>query len=113
MPGKYSADLASYRLAAVAIHHGQTTESGHYNCVIFDQYGQGIKFDDDTQTPVSLDRYISSRECTRNSRLLVYINTYSLIPEPLNVRPPWETQINPGDIVDVEAIWFGLAGNPT
>ena len=51
---------------SVLVHHGNTSRFGHYNCVIFNDLGKGLKFDDDNQFPVSQEKYINGKGIKEN-----------------------------------------------
>ena len=78
IPAKHAGITAMYRLAAAVVHHGRTRLSGHYNCTIFNDMGEGLKFDDCNQIPVSKEKYINGSTCRENCRMLVYVNIEAL-----------------------------------
>ena len=112
LPGQYNKDACVYRLAAVLVHHGKSSTFGHYNCAIFNDLGEGLKFDDSKQVPVSLEKYINGRECKENCRMLVYINSVALRNATPTTNTPWESEMSHVDNKNVERILFGFENSP-
>ena len=112
LPGQYHGNACVYHLASVLVHHGNTSRFGHNNCVIFNDLGDGLKFDDDNQFPVSQEKYINGKECKENCRMLLYINSVALQNERRITNLPWECEIMSHHFINVEKILFGLESPP-
>eukprot|EP00112_Aurelia_sp_Birch-Aquarium-sp1_P018401 Seg4386.4 transcript_id=Seg4386.4/GoldUCD/mRNA.D3Y31 product="Ubiquitin carboxyl-terminal hydrolase 17-like protein A" protein_id=Seg4386.4/GoldUCD/D3Y31 len=107
LAGKSTVPRATYRLAAVLLHQGRHSTSGHYNCVILSENGECIFFNDTNQYGMTVEKILKSKKCKQNSRLLVYINDMALQRQNELDNSPWHTHLNKVDAMQLEGIWFG------
>ncbi len=101
---------AKYLLSAVAIHNGFKSNSGHYDCVIFNDCGEGIRFDDTDQYANSLNSFMSSKNCRNNCCWCMLMKVYCW--RACQEHGPLQNELLAGDVFTWKEVWCGFRETP-